>query len=295
MNEQKFNNTLSILIINYKSERLLVPCLDSVHFNFAEIDYEGIIVDNGSDSDIQKLIKKYPLFKLIKNDKNYGFSFAANQGIRASNSEYIFLLNPDTIIGNQPITRLITFLDKNPDVGIVGVKVFDNDGKTVQLSCRSFPSFKTVLFNRYSIMTKLFPKNKWSANYLLSDWDHSYPREVDWVSGCCMILRREMLTQIGLFDTRFFMYNEDVDICLRAKQNQWKVFYFPEFEITHRIAGSSELIKQQMIIERHRSIWRFYKKHYPRNIVLDLLILTIIFIRTIAKIGASKISSWLWA
>jgi len=137
-------------------------------------------------------------------------------------------------------------------------------------------------------MTKLFPKNKWSVKYLLANWDHSYLREVDWVSGCCMVLRREMLNQIGLLDTRFFMYNEDVDICLRAKKNQWRVFYFPEFEVKHHIGGSSNLLKKQMIIERHRSIWRFYKKHYRRNFVLYFLIFTIILIRALYKIIISK-------
>jgi GT2 family glycosyltransferase len=288
MIEHNLNYTISILIVNYKSEKFLVPCLSSIRFNRDNINYEGIIIDNGSDSDIQKLIQKFPLFKLIKNDKNFGFSFAVNQGIKSSNGKYIFLLNPDTVIGNQSITKLIAFLDENPDVGIVGVKVFDKDGKTVQLSCRSFPSFNTVLFNRYSLMTKLFPKNKWSVKYLLANWDHSYLREVDWVSGCCMVLRREMLNQIGLLDTRFFMYNEDVDICLRAKKNQWRVFYFPEFDVKHHIGGSSNLLKKQMIIERHRSIWRFYKKHYRRNFVLYFLIFTIILIRALYKIIISK-------
>jgi len=121
MIEHNLNYTISILIVNYKSEKFLVPCLSSIRFNRDNINYEGIIIDNGSDSDIQKLIQKFPLFKLIKNDKNFGFSFAVNQGIKSSNGKYIFLLNPDTVIGNQSITKLIAFLDENPDVGIVGV------------------------------------------------------------------------------------------------------------------------------------------------------------------------------
>ena len=289
MIEHKLKYTLSILIVNYESEQFLAPCLNSIHSRMDDISYEGIIIDNGSESDIQELIKKFPLFKLIQNNRNFGFSFAVNQGIEASNGKYILLLNPDSVVGKQSIAKLISFLESNPKIGIVGAKVFEKDGKKVQLSCRSFPSFKTVFFNRYSLMTKLFPKNKWSANYLLANWDHSCIREVDWVSGCCMVLRREMLDQIGLFDNRFFMYNEDVDICLRAKKNEWQVFYFPEFEVKHHIGGSSNLIKKQMIIERHKSIWRFYKKHYRRNFVLDFFIFIIILIRAQYKIIISKI------
>jgi len=279
---------LSIIIVNYNANNYLRLCLESI-FEFTEaISYELILIDNNSKNSIKTIEDNYPEVYYIKNKNNFGFSYANNQGIKKSKGRYILLLNPDTELLNNAFEKMLKFLDVNPFIGIVGPCVYDGDGNTIQLSCRSFPSFKTFLFNRYSLLTKFFPNNKWSNNYLLNNWDHSEQRKVDWVSGCCMMLRKEMLNEIGLLDTNFFMYNEDVDICMRANKKGWQVYYHPDSKIKHHIGGSSQFAKKKMIVQRHKSIWRFYKKHYSKNIIFDMITIFIIIIRAIYKLVFSR-------
>jgi GT2 family glycosyltransferase len=158
-------------------------------------------------------------------------------------------------------------LDAHGDVGALGAQLLNTD-RSVQLSCRKFPSYRTVLFHRYSIMTRLFPRNRYSSEYLMTRSGHDRVMEVDWVSGACLLTRREVLDQVGLLDEEFFMYAEDVDWCYRMNQAGWKVVYFPEARILHHIGKTTKKAPYRMIYQRHRSMWLFYRKHYSRGIVL---------------------------
>ncbi|MBD3232007.1 glycosyltransferase [Candidatus Dependentiae bacterium] len=259
---------LSIIIINYNVEILLNKCVESIYKNTSGIDFEVIVIDNNSPNDHTFLAENQRI-TFIQNNENKGFSFAVNQGIALSKGKYLMVLNPDSLILNDALKKMVNFLNDHSRIGIIGPKVYEKDKKTIQLSCRSFPDYSIFLFNRYSVLSKLFPNNKWTRRYLLHDWAHDHIREVDWVSGCCMMIRKKMIEKIGAFDVQFFMYNEDVDICIRAKQNGWGVYYYPDAEILHYIGESSKFLKYQMIIERHKSIWKFYKKHYHTNFILD--------------------------
>ena len=124
------------------------------------------------------------------------------------------------------------------------------------------------------------PGNRFSRQYLLADWDHTVVSEVDWVSGACLAIRHEALEKIGLLDERFFMYAEDVDWCYRARKNGWKIYFVPHAEAIHYIGRSSRQVSNKAIIERHRSMYRFYKKHYRKNLLLDGLTAMGIAVRT---------------
>lgn len=274
---------LSIIIINYNVEILLKKCIESIYKNTSGIDFEVIVIDNNSTNDLTFLAENQRII-FIQNNENKGFSFAVNQGIAFSKGRYLMLLNPDSLILNDALKKMVNFLNDHSRIGIIGPKVYEKDKKTIQLSCRSFPDYSIFLFNRYSVLSKLFPNNKWTKRYLLKDWDHDHIREVDWVSGCCMMIRKKMIEKIGAFDAQFFMYNEDVDICIRAKQNGWGVYYYPDAEILHYIGESSKFLKYQMIIERHKSIWKFYKKHYHKNFILDGLTFLGLLLRGIIHI-----------
>ncbi|MCK4326613.1 glycosyltransferase family 2 protein [bacterium] len=270
---------LSIVIVNYNSAVVLSPCLNSIYGREANTDFEVFVVDNNSNDNSAELVEReFPQVKIIKNKLNLGFSKGCNQGIQKSKGGYILLLNPDTIIKSHALEDMVGFMKREPDCGIVGPQIMDSDG-TIQLSCRSFPSFRNALFNRYSLFTRLFPNNRFSRGYLLSDWDHNQIREVDWVSGACMMVRRQALDNIGLLDERFFMYCEDVDLCYRMKEQGWKVYYLPEVRITHCIGESSQSIGCRSIIEHHKSMFQFYKKHYKRNFFLDYITLGGIIVR----------------
>ena len=275
---------LSIIIVNYNAEPFLEKCLKSIYEKTHGIDFEVIVINNNSNNIGNYGKNGFSNIKWIHNQKNVGFSFANNQGIKICEGKYIVLLNPDTEILNNSFKIMLEFLENNLKVGILGPKVLERDGETVQLSCRQFPSIATSVFNRHSVLTRLFPQNKWSREYLLTDWDHNDLNEIDWVSGCCMMLRRSMLDEIGMLDESFFMYNEDVDICYRAKMSGWQVMYLPDALIKHYIGGSSKTVNRKMVIERHKSMWKFYKKHYSKDIFFDSITFTAIFFRSFLKI-----------
>jgi len=222
---------------------------------------EVIVVDNAStDGSADMVAEEHPWAKLIRSERNLGFSAGNNLGIGAASGRYVLLLNPDTLVHPGALGMLVEFADSHPQAGIIGPRLLNADG-SIQYSCRSFPTLATGFF-RNTFLGRLFPKNRFNREYLLTDWDHSAVREVDWVSGAAMMIRREVLDQVGLLDEGFFMYCEDVDICYRAHHAGWKVMYCPDAVITHMIARASDKNAAAMIIERHKSMFRFFRKHY---------------------------------
>ncbi len=272
---------LSIIIVNYNSKNYLVDCLQSIERQTSGVSIEVWVVDNNSkDGSPEEVRKSFPKVRLIQNPDNPGFSTSLNKALSKMEGRYALLLNPDTLILESAIDRMFQFMENNSKVGILGPKVYDNREKTsLQHSCRSFPSLHNVLFHRYSLLTKLFPGNPWSRKYLLSDWDHQSTREVDWLSGCCMMLRKQVIEEIGYFDEAFFMFSEDVDYCYRTGKAGWKVFYFPEAEVVHFIGASKGKVKPRIIIERHKSIRHYLRKHCIKNPFLAILIDLVIFLR----------------
>lgn len=263
---------LSVIVVNYNTAPFLSRCLRSIDTYLKAIRHEVCVVDNASsDGSLEMLKKHFPQVQVVANKINLGFAAGVNQGLEKSCGRFILWLNPDTELLDGKMTELIKYFAQEPTIGIVGPQTVDLDG-SIQFSCRSFPSFEAAFFNRYSLLTKCFPSNRHSQRYLLSHWDHKTIREVDWVSGACFLHRRKVLDEIGLLDERFFMYCEDVDFCFRAKQAGWKVVYHPGCRALHRIGESSRFYSKRMIIERHRSIWHYYTKHFKRSSLKDLLI-----------------------
>ncbi len=260
---------LSVIIVNYNAAPYLARCLNSIESCLWGITCEVCVVDNASTDCTRMLIgNRFPGVQLIANDRNLGFAAGVNQGLERTHGRYVLWLNPDAEILNEGVRELLRYLDSAPKVGIIGPQIVDSDGG-IQLSCRSFPSYRTVLCHRYSLLTRLRPQNHYSRDYLHTDWDHASLREVDWVSGACLLHRRELLDDLGGLDERFFMYCEDVDFCLRARQAGWKVHYHPAMRVLHHIGGSSRQSPVLMAIERHRSMWRYYAKHFQRNSLQD--------------------------
>ena len=260
---------LSVIIVTYNSAHHLRPCLESVEEHLRGVEHEVCVVDNASDDGSGAVVRAAGgRARLVSNDRNLGFSAAVNIGLRNTAGRYVMWLNPDTRIVGGDVGELLRHLDGEGGVGIIGPQVFNEDG-SIQLSCRSFPSYSTALFNRYSLLTRLFPRNRFSRKYLHTDWDHQAVREVDWVSGACLLHRRSLLDDVGALDEHFFMYMEDIDFCLRAHEAGWKVHYHPGLRVLHHIAGSSRQVPFSMIVELHKSIWRYYAKHFRRNPLKD--------------------------
>ncbi len=223
--------------------------------------FETVVVDNVSaDGSADMVEAEFPEVRLIRSATNTGFGGGNNIALEGMEAPYAFLLNSDATCAPGALDDLVAFADATPDAGIIGPKVLNPDG-SIQYSCRRFPTFAAGLF-RNVYLGRLFPNNKPAADYLMQEFDHNHVLDVDWVSGCALFIRKECLDEIGLFDTKtFFMYCEDMDWCMEAHNANWRVVYYPGIPITHAIGRSSDKAAERMIIEHHRSMWRFYKKH----------------------------------
>ncbi|HEY3415350.1 MAG TPA: glycosyltransferase family 2 protein [Armatimonadota bacterium] len=252
---------LSISIVNWNTRDDLRRCLASLPGGAPATPLEIIVVDNGSrDGTAEMVTAEFPQVQVIRNTENVGFAHANNQAIRASQGDYVLLLNPDTVVHPAALDQFVAAMEAHPRAGIGGAHLLNGDG-SLQYSCRRFPSFTAGLF-RNSFLGRLFPKNAMVRDYLMTDFDHASIREVDWVSGAALCIRRATLEQIGPLDETFFMYFEDVDWCYRAHQTGWEVRYFPEPRITHLIGKSSDQAIAAMVRAHHHSMLLFYRKHY---------------------------------
>lgn len=286
---------LTIVIVSWNTSKELSSCLMSVRDALGD-NMQAIVVDNASgDDSVQMVRREFPWVHLIANNDNYGFGKACNMAIRESRGRYIFFLNPDSAIEKDALNSIVEFGDTHPEAGIFGIKVMNPNG-SIQYSCRRFPTLAAGIF-RNTILGKFFPKNAYTRDYLMTDWDHSQTQEVDWVSGCALVIRRETAEELGGFDERFFMYCEDVDLAYRANQKGWKVMYFPGAVSIHARSKSSDKSPNHMIFEFHKSMYKFFKKHYAANssIIIRMLVPVGLVARTGFFILRNRWHKFLWA
>lgn len=251
---------VSIIIVSWNTKDILYGCLKSISEQTKKIDYEIIVVDNASADGSAEMVKKnFPSFILIENSKNRGFAAANNQGIAITKGCYVLLLNSDTIILNDAISKTVFFADNNPDAAVVACKVLNPDG-TLQLSCFMFPSLLNMLLSS-SYIYKLFPRSKFFGREQMTWWDRNHARDVDVVTGCFMLVRQTAIEQIGSMDEQFFMYGEETDWCYRFKQAGWKVMFAPAGEIIHLGNQSAKSHPASMFLQLRGSILIFMKKH----------------------------------
>lgn len=258
---------LSVCIVTYQARDWLKGCLESLYENSLTDNLEIIIVDNGSTDGIADMLAHdYPqIKKFIGNKTNQGYTRPMNQSMQMSQGRYLLQLNPDTVILPEALDRLISFMDEHPDVGICGPKVLNRDG-SFQRQCRRGEPRPLAMLGYFFKLTKLFPNNEALGGYLIEYQDEDLTTEVVAVSGSCMLIRRDVIDQIGYLDEQFFAYQEDTDFCLRARQAGWKVYYYPNSKIIHYGGqGGSRVEPYRSIIEWHRSYWRLYNKHLAKD------------------------------
>lgn len=252
---------VDVVIVTYNSVRLIDECLTSLlgHPPVRQ-SMQVWVVDNASrDGTAAHVVQYYPSVRVLENRRNLGFAGGCNRGIRASTGRYALLLNPDARVCAGTIDTMVSYLEDLPKVGAVGPRMVGLDGR-VQPSCRSFPTLRAVVL-RGTGLDRLFPNSQSVRRYLLSDWDHQQARQVDWVLGGCMLLRRQALDQVGLFDEGFFMYYEDIDWCLRAKRAGWQVHYVPDAQVVHFYQRDSARGVNRLLFYHTRSIARLFLKH----------------------------------
>jgi GT2 family glycosyltransferase len=259
---------VSVIIVTYNSRSDIEACLSAIRDRTHGVSYEIIVVDNASHDDSAEIARRHDTSpRVIARASNIGLSGAINEGVATSGGQYVFVLNPDARLLDDVLTALDAYLEDNPDCGVVAPRLLDDDG-TLQLSCRAFPSHATALFSRYSLATRLFPRNRFSRRYLMSDLPHDEVRDVDWVSGAALMTPRAVFDRLDGWDAGFFMFNEDVDYCRRVHDAGLRVVYEPRVAVAHGI-GVSKRAPARIIVERHKSMWRYYRKHMRSNVLVD--------------------------
>jgi GT2 family glycosyltransferase len=271
----------SVVIVNYESWPHTLRCIESLRKTGYD-DFEVVVVNNDQE-DVPELPRGVTLFQ---NPENVGFARACNQGIAASRGEHVVLINPDTLVERDFFGLLEEFFADNPKAGIAGPRVIDSAGN-LQLSARRELSFVSGLLGRTSFLTRLFPKSAIVRRMFPAASSPEGPAEVDWVSGACMAVRRAALEEIGPLDERFFMYFEDADLCRRAREAGWRVYYLPRVEVLH-LTGASSRSKPRAVWLLHKSAFLYHRKHGPHGPlgVYSLLVLLGLCARAVAKLAA---------
>lgn len=283
---------LSVVIVNYNVKHFLEQCLNSVAAAAKHCETEVFVVDNNSvDGSCNMLREKFPWVKLIENKKNYGFSYANNQAIRESASEYVLLLNPDTVIEEDTLKSVCDFMDSHPDAGGLGVKMIDGKGRFLPESKRGLPTPKVAFYKIFGL-SKLFPKSKKFGKYHLTYLDKDEIHKVDVLSGAFMLLRAETLKKVGLLDETFFMYGEDIDLSYRITLGGYNNYYFPKTTIIHYKGESTKKGSVNYVVVFYNAMKIFARKHFSEGAGLMIFFINLaIYLRAAMAIAGRFITN----
>jgi len=258
---------LSVIIVNYNVKYFLYQCLDSVMKASQDLEMEVFVVDNNSpDNSIAYLEPLFPSVHFIANQENVGFAKANNQAIAQAKGEYILLLNPDTVVGEDCFKHTCDFMDEHPEAGGLGVKMMDGHGLFLPESKRGFPSPWTSFCKLFGL-AKCFPQSERFGKYHLRYLAENKVHQVDVLSGAFMLLRKKALDKVGLLDEAFFMYGEDIDLSYRIVQGGYANYYFPETIIHYKGESTKKDFKYVRIF--YEAMLIFYDKHYPHSSILN--------------------------
>jgi len=249
---------LSVVVVNYNAGDHLLRCLSSVLATAGDAALEVFVVDNASrDGSGVRAKEAFPGITLVENRDNRGFAAAVNQGLRASAAPFVFVLNPDAELTLGTLGALVKLARERPRAGLLGPLIRNSDG-SLYPSGRTFPSISQAV--GHAFLGPFVPDNRFTRAYTIAGWDRTTERDVDWVSGSAMLLRREAVDRIGLLDDGFFLYGEELDLCTRLARAGWKVVFTPEVEVVHE-GGVSTGRSRRMNLIHSRSIYRYYRKH----------------------------------
>lgn len=278
---------LSVIIVNYNVKYFLEVCLHSVFQAAESIDAEVIVVDNNSKDDSCAMIKaRYPQVTLIENKENTGFGHANNQGVAIAKGEYILFVNPDTVMPEDFLQKMISYMDAHPEAGSVGPKLIDGRGTYAPDGKKSFPSLSVAIFKTTGI-NKIFSKSTYFNKYYAVHVGEDETAEVDILSGCCMMVRHSIIKEIGgAFDEAYFMYCEDFDLCYRIQQAGYKNIYYPETTLIHYKGESTKKATISHVRIFNDALSTFVRKHYSKtNARLFILLINVgIVLRAILSV-----------
>ncbi|MBQ6205437.1 MAG: glycosyltransferase family 2 protein [Prevotella sp.] len=252
---------LNVVIVNYNVRHYLEQCLLSLQKALENIEAEVYVVDNHSkDGSVEQLQPRFPSVKFITSQHNLGFARANNVAIRQGESEYVLLLNPDTIVTSDAIMHSVEFMDAHPEAGALGLKMLRADGSPAKESRRGLPTPLTAFYKMTGLCER-FPNHRKLGKYYMGYLPWDAPCEIEVVSGAFCMLRREALNQVGLLDEDYFMYGEDIDLSYRILKAGWKNWYIPE-HILHYKGESTQKSSFRYVHVFYGSMLIFFRKHY---------------------------------
>jgi len=248
---------LSIIIVNWNTRELLQRCLESVEETVRNFSHEVFVVDNASTDGSGAMVKeRFPEVRLIENSENRGFGNANNQALRIMAGKYALLLNSDTVLTKHAAAELVSCLESHPEAAMACGQLLNADG-SLQNSVAAFPTLLTLMTN-LPLLETLFPKRFPSKRYV-----HTGPIEVDSAIGACLLVRKEAIDAVGMFDERYYFFFEETDWAFRMRRAGWKVLYVPNAFIYHH-QGQSIGRSVRSRIEFYRSRYQFFRRWRSR-------------------------------
>jgi len=257
--------TLSICIVNWNTRDYLRACLASIDAHPPDVPYEIIVVDNASqDGSAQMVREQFPHVRCIANPENAGYAAGNNQALRVAQGGFLLLLNPDTEVYQDTLNQALLFFRSHPEAGAVGALQRLPDGD-IQPSVRAFP-YPQLLFFEVIGLSRLFPQHPLFAGYRMGAFRYDRVQEVDQPMGTFLMVKREVIEQVGPLDEDFPLFFNDVDWCYRIKRAGWKIYFVPDVAILHQGGAATSQIRRAAIRESHRALELFYRKHFRGRI-----------------------------
>ncbi len=270
----RLNLDLAIVIVNWNVQALLQACLTSVYESLRRSSLAGEVwvVDNASTDDSVEMVReRFPQARLMANETNVGFAAANNQALRTMGfvsagphelPRYVLLLNPDTEVRGDALATMVRFLDANPHAGVVGAKLLYPDG-CLQHSAFAFPSLVQAFLDFFPLHYRLI-HSRLNGRYPRKLYEGGEPFPIGHPLGAALMVRREVIQQVGLLDERFFIYCEEIDWCMRVKKAGWGIYCVPRAEVVHHEARSTRQVRGEMFVALWRSRYLLFQKHYGR-------------------------------
>jgi GT2 family glycosyltransferase len=262
---------LSIIIVNYNTDKLLKQCLDSVYLQRVNFDFEVIVVDNNStDKSLEMLSKYFTQVKIISNTKNVGFGKANNQGAKLAKGRWLLFLNSDTQCPDGTLDKVmrqaIAKSSKNSGDVVVGCRLL-NSNNSIQASAGFFPTIERVALQMFFLDDLPFVKSIFKPYQQNQVQFYSKDQEVDWVTGAFLLLPNDLFKKVHGFDESIFMYGEEIDLCYRLKKEGARICYVDSPALYHHKGGSSANGFKSAVVGEYKGLVSFYKKHYPKKII----------------------------
>ena len=277
---------LSVIIVSYNVKYYLQQCIESVRRAINGIDAEICVIDNHSrDNTVGYLRKHNKDLRIIASNHNNGFARANNIFIQQTESEYVVLLNPDTIVGEEVLHDCIEFMDSHPQAGGLGVRMLKVDGSDAMESRRGLPTPMTSFYKMCGLCNR-FPKNKLLGRYYMGYLPWDQPGQIEVISGAFFFMRREAIEKAGLLDEDFFMYGEDIDLSYRLLKGGWENWFVPA-DIIHYKGESTQKTSFNYVHVFYNAMLIFMRKHYSHLswLIIWPLQIAVYFIALLALMG----------